>query len=180
MRHGTSQGDAKAQWNLGAMYASGGEGLQQDLRQAFAWCHSAADLGFVPAQATLGVLFARIREPAQAVLWWEKAAQQGDPEAQFNLAATYSKGNGVERDAAKAFHWFARAAAQGVPAAQSKLGLLYAVGDGVAIDPIEAHRWFKRAAMAGDKVAQANLARSSARLSPGQIAEAERRALDGG
>jgi len=172
------QGDAKAQWNLGAMYASGGEGQKQDLRQAFAWCRSAADLGFVPAQATLGVLFARIKDPVQAVVWWEKAALQGDPEAQFNLAVVCSKGLGVERDARRAFEWFARAAAQGVASAQSRLGLLYAVGEGVAEDPIEAHRWFTRAAAAGDAVAQTNLARSSARLTASQIVEAERRAKD--
>jgi TPR repeat protein len=170
------QGDVKAQWNLGAMYASGGEGVAQDMRQAFAWCHSAADLDFVPAQATLGVLFARIKDPVQAVFWWEKAAQQGDPEAQYNLANMYSKGQGVERDGRLAFQWFARAAAQGVASAQSKLGLLYAVGDGVTVDPIEAHKWFLLAANAGDAVARANLARSRARLTVAQVEEAERRA----
>jgi hypothetical protein len=134
----------------------------------------------VPAQATLGILFARIKEPAQAVQWWEKAAAQGDAEAQFNLAVMYTKGQGVERNPQTAFHWFLQAATQGVPSAQSKLGLLYAVGDGVAVDPIEAHRWFQRAALAGDTVAQANLARSRARLGPAQIAEAERRAQSTG
>ena len=52
------------------------------------------------------------------------------------------------------------------------------MGDGVAPDPIEAHRWFSLAATAGDAVARANLARSMARLSQAQIAEAERRARD--
>jgi hypothetical protein len=176
------QNDAKAQWNLGSLYASGGDGVPQDLRYAFDWCHRSADLGFVPAQATLGVLYSLIKDPAQALVWWRKAAAQGDAEAQYNLAIAISTGQGVAKDYTQAFHWFYKAATRGLVTAQSRLGLLYVTGEGVAKDAIEAHKWFIVAARGGDAPAQENLQKSQALLGPMQIAEATRRAnlyLDG-
>jgi hypothetical protein len=159
------------------MHASGGEGLKQDLRQAFVWCQKAADLDFVPAQATLGVLYARTQNPERAMHWWTRAAAQGDPEAQYNLAVAHATGQGTGRSLETAFSWFLKAAAQGVPAAQGRLGLMYATGEGVAPDPIEAHAWFEVASAAGDAPARANCARSAARLTSAQLAEARRRAV---
>ena len=157
------------------MYASGGPGLKRDLKRAFVWCQSAADLDFVPAQATLGGLFARIDNPQQAVAWWTRAAQKDDPEAQYNLALMYAKGQGVDKDGALALFWFGKAAAQGVASAQSRLGLMYATGNMVPVDPIEAHKWFALAASAGDEAGRTNCARSESRLEPLQLAEAQRR-----
>jgi TPR repeat protein len=170
------QGDAKAQWNLGSLYASGCPGLKRDLLKAFSWCQSSADLGFLPAQATLGFLFARLKNMEMAATWWFKAAERGDPEAQYNLALLYSKGQGVKQDLELAFHWFAEAAGQGVVSAQSRLGLLYAKGEGVAHDPIEAHKWFDLASRAADVAAKTNCARSESKLTQAQLAEAQRRA----
>ena len=50
------QDDARAQWNLGSLYASGAPGVPKNLVQAFEWCHRAAGLEFVPAQATLALV----------------------------------------------------------------------------------------------------------------------------
>jgi TPR repeat protein len=111
-----------------------------------------------------------------AALWWSKAAEQQDPEAQFNLAQMLAKGQGVDRDSELAFHWYERAALQGVAGAQSRLGILYATGEGVASDPIEAHKWFSIAAQSGDAAALANVKRSAGQLTPVQAREGERRA----
>ena len=56
-RQSADQGDASAQFYLGAMYA-GGQGVPQDDAQAVAWYRKAADQGHVPAQVTLGVMYA--------------------------------------------------------------------------------------------------------------------------
>jgi TPR repeat protein len=170
------QGDAKAQWNLALMLISGTEGVKKDLKKAFTLCQQSALQGFVPAQASLGILYARMKKPDKAVEWWRVAAEQGDPEAQFNLAVALSKGLGVVQDSALAVAWLARAAEQGVANAQSKLGLLYATGDGVAMDPVEAHKWFVIASQNGDKAAQANVEHSRLQLDPVQVVEANLRA----
>ena len=50
------QGDAKAQNNLGAMYANG-QGVRQDYAEAFRWFRQAAEQGYVKAQYNLGVMY---------------------------------------------------------------------------------------------------------------------------
>ncbi|MBV5297492.1 MAG: sel1 repeat family protein [Rhodoferax sp.] len=170
------QGDPKARWNLSLLLISGGEGVNRDLRRAFVECQKAAEAGFVPAQATLGVLFARMKKFNKAVEWWAKAAVHGDPEAQYNLAQALSKGQGVVQDSVMSFQWFIQAAHQGVVPAQSRLGLMYAMGEGVALDPIEAHKWFIVASAGGDKSGKANRLRSESVLGVEQIEEAKRRA----
>jgi uncharacterized protein len=172
-----NQGHAKAQWNLGSIYASGRAGQKQDLTLAFEWCQKGADGGFVPAQSTLGVLYTLVKNPLLATTWWAKAANAGDPEAQYNLAQAYAKGEGVAKDAVVAFDWFLKAACQGIAGAQARLGLMYATGQGVALDAIEAHKWFVLAAQGQEPSAVANLARSEALLSTAQLLEARRRAV---
>lgn len=52
------------------------------------------------------------RDPARAAAWFQKAAAQGEPEAQLALARASLAGDGVPRDPATALR-FARAAAAG-------------------------------------------------------------------
>jgi TPR repeat protein len=178
-RKAADQGDAKAQWNLGGIYASGRGGIPQDFRQASSWCRKAATLGFAPAQSTLAGIYARsaaLENREQAVFWWTKAAQQDDPEAQYNLGLMYSQGAGVAQDFEQAFSWFGQAAEQGVPSAQSRLGLMYATAQAVPLDYIEAHKWFILAGDGGDDAAQKNRIHSATLMTAPQIAEARRRA----
>jgi TPR repeat protein len=50
------QGDASAQFNLGAMYSSG-QGVPQDYKEAVIWYRKAAEQGYANAQALLGVVY---------------------------------------------------------------------------------------------------------------------------
>jgi TPR repeat protein len=170
------QNDAAAQWNAACLYMGGGAGLKKDLRQAFVWCEKAAMQRFAPAQATMGLLFAGMKDYPKAVSWLEKAAQAGDVEAQYNLAVMHGKGQGVPVNLEAAFHWLQQAALQGLASAQSRLGLLYASGSGTAVDPLESHKWLLLAAKAGDAEAKSQLEKSAAQLSAVQRTEATRRA----
>jgi TPR repeat protein len=178
LQKGADLGDARAQWNLGAMYASGAEGVARDLKLAFAWCQRSAEQGFAAAQSNLGALYALADNPARAAVCWQQAANQGDPEALYNLALAYSKGKGVAQDAAQAFSLLLQAAQCGLAPAQARLGLMYATGEGVVQDPVEAHKWFAIAASLGDEAAKANLARSEVLNSALVVAEGRRRAAD--
>jgi TPR repeat protein len=69
-----------------------------------------ADRGYAPVQAALGTMyFHGIGEPqnyARAEFWFEKASDQLNPYALFNLAVMYRDGLGVELDASQAATYF--------------------------------------------------------------------------
>jgi TPR repeat protein len=84
-------------------------------------------------------------------------ADKGDAEAQLNVAAHYTSGDGVARDPAKAVKYIRKAAEQGSARAQCMLGLIYANGNGVKPDLAESARWLHRAATQGLAEAQFDL-----------------------
>lgn len=170
------QGVAEAQWALGQLLVTGGPGLPGDVQRATVLCRRAAAKGHAPAQATMGNLMAQAGQSARAVSWWLQAAEQGDPEAAYNLALAYWQGKGVNQDPAQGFRWMLLPASHGIAAAQARLGYAYAAGDGVAVDLIEATRWWMLAATHGNTDAKANLERAQGILAPSQWAEAQRRA----
>jgi hypothetical protein len=51
------------------------------------------------------------RDFREAVAWYQKGADGGDPAAQFNLAAMYYNGRGVLRDYVETYKWLKLAAA---------------------------------------------------------------------
>ncbi len=52
---------------------------------------------------------------------WQREAQAGDPDAQYNLAYLYENGIGVAKNEAKALELYQQAADQGHSAAQNNL-----------------------------------------------------------
>lgn len=67
-----------------------------------------------------------------------KAAEQGNPEAQYNLGVMYAKGQGVPKDGGQALFWFRKAAEQDYAEAQYLLGSLCLAGRGVPQDARQA------------------------------------------
>lgn len=93
-----------------------------------------------------------------ALMWYHKAASQGNARAQNDLGHMYSKGLGVERDYKIAFTWFTKAAIQGYAWAQSALGYYYRFGFGVVEkDKNKAYRWYLRSAAQGNAIGQYNI-----------------------
>ena len=85
-----------------------------------------AGQGNPEAQFSLGLKFARegaTQDYAQAMRWYQKAADQSHTLAQFNLAIMYAAGQGVSRDEAKSMEWMQKAADLGDAGAQYHLGL---------------------------------------------------------
>jgi len=83
-------------------------------------------LGNAGAQATLGVFYEQgihglTKSSKRAIEYYTLAANQGYPEAQFNLGAMYVNGDDIETSAdnygscnySKAREWLTKAAAQG-------------------------------------------------------------------
>ena len=72
----------------------------------------------VNAQAWLAATFSLglqgvAENKKKALFWWTKAAEQGNPRAQFQLGLMYSYGVGVLEDFIKSYAWFNLAALQG-------------------------------------------------------------------
>lgn len=88
----------------------------------------------------------------------EAQAFAGVPEAQHDLAAIYTAGQGgVKQNYERAAFWFRQAADQGIANARYNLGVLYHQGLGVKQDIKEAIRWYKAAAKLNHPEAQYNL-----------------------
>jgi TPR repeat protein len=49
---------------------------------------------------------------AEAARWYRRAAEQGDPQAQYNLGLAYARGEGVTQNVVDAHMWFNLAAAR--------------------------------------------------------------------
>ena len=94
------------------------------------------------------------KDPAEAVKWFRKAAEQGNASGQKSLADCYRRGKGIEKDEAEAAKWYRKAADQGNEYAQEELGECYYKGKGVAVDKAEAVKWFRKSAEQGNKWAQ--------------------------
>src|SRR5688500_7879300 len=62
--------------------------------------------------------------------WYQKAAENGDIGAQYNLALSYKNGEGTEKDLEKAFYWYQKAAENGDIDAQYNLAFLCYKGEG--------------------------------------------------
>ena len=147
------EGDARAQYYLGLMYARG-EGLPEDNHQAAQWFRKSAEQGNPQSQYHLGMLCANGKgvpeDDRQAVHWLSESARQGDARAQFNLGIMYELGEGVPEDDRQAVNWYRQAAEQGHARAQFGLGSMFAEGSGIAQDNLRAYAWFNLAATRGD------------------------------
>jgi len=180
------QGNARAQNNLGTMYAEG-EGVKQDHAEAVKWFRRAAEQGHASAQNNLGTMYAEgegvPQDHAEAVKWYRRAAEQGEAIAQNNLGVRYAKGQGVPQDHAEAVKWYRRAAEQGDVQAQFNLGVRYDKGEGVPQDYVRAHLWFNLAASTLKEPKERERAARNrdlvaAKMTPAQIAEAQRLARE--
>lgn len=81
-------------------------------------------------------------------------------------------------DYATALRLWRSLAEEGNAVAQFNLGLMYAYGRGVPQDYVLAHMWFNLAAAQGDQNAVKNRDTAAAKMTPAQIAEAQRLARE--
>lgn len=141
------QGDVRAKYLLGDMYAKG-IGVPQDKAKALYWFRSAADQEYDSAQFMLGDMYAAgdgvPQDKAEAACWYRKAAEQKNVRAQWRLGNMYAAGEGVPQDKAEAAAWL-RKAAEWNNRAQWQLGVMYAAGDGVPQDTKTALDWLRSA-----------------------------------
>jgi uncharacterized protein len=114
---------------------------------------------------------------ATAVRLLRPLADKGNAAAQNRLASIYFwGGHGVPQDPAQAALWYRKAGDQGNALAQANLGLMYEHGYGVPKDPVLARMWLNLAVSRAPSLSMAVKLRNevAAKMTPAQIAEAER------
>lgn len=114
----------------------------------------AAYAGDPVAQNRIGELYyhalaGEVRDFDRAFRWFTLAADQGNPDAQFNLGVLYQFGQGVPVDPAKAVFWYRQAAQAGQPNALNNLAYAYSAGLGVHADQNLALAYYHQAANLG-------------------------------
>jgi len=118
------EGDARAQAQLGRLYAEG-LGTAKDAGKALTWYRKAAERGEAVAEDGLGVLYMTgdgvAEDPEQAMQWFRRAAAQGLSRAELHIGAAFERGQGVARNPVEAAKWYRRAAEQGLKEAKDSL-----------------------------------------------------------
>ncbi len=121
-----------------------------------------------------GMAAANIGDYTTAMQEWRPLAANGHASAQYNIGFMYEEGRGVPLDPIESAKWYRKAAGQGHAAAQRSLGLKYEYGLGVSQDYPLAHMWYNLAAIGGDKFSATARNVLSKRMTPTQIARAQK------
>lgn len=175
------QGFPAAQFTLGQIY-EGGKGVPKNYQEALKWYRKAADQGHPKAQLMLGGMYFQgngvLQDYAEAVRWYRKSADQGDSGAQVLLGFMYLEGKGILEDHVEAAKWYRQAAEQGSALGQYALAVLYQKGDGVPQDYVLSHMWSNLAAAEGNSDAGILRNALSEKMTPPEIADAQRLARE--
>lgn len=149
---------------LGQDYEAGKQAyLDKDYERAHEILKPLAEQGNSDAQVTLGLMYdyghGVERDPAHAIEWYTRAAEQGMPLIQHDLGVKYFQGqNGIPQDYQAAAKWWEQAANAGLADSQFNLGLMYYRGLGLEQDYDKAADLFRQAAEQDHANAQYSLA----------------------
>jgi TPR repeat protein len=107
-----------------------GYGVARNDLTALDYFRRSAELGYAPAQVVLGYFYDTgtivNAEPAQALAWYKKAAEQDDRLAEWLVGRLiYTGGTGAPRDLNEAIQWLEKAAAHDDPFAEYLLGSIF-------------------------------------------------------
>ena len=114
------RGDADAQYNLAQAYFLG-RGVPQNMTLAEQWYERAARQGHPEATANYGLLLFQNGRRQEAIPFITRAADAGDPRAQYVLGTALFNGDVIPRDAPRAYALMSQAAAQNLPPAVTQL-----------------------------------------------------------
>ncbi len=117
--------DANGYRMLGALYQLG-RGTVQNFALSELNYRLGAEAGDVKSQINLGNLFYEgsgqsFKDYGKARYWFEKAAEQNDPQAMYFIGLFYEMGYGVAIDSPQANSWYRKSASFGYKPAEEKL-----------------------------------------------------------
>lgn len=92
----------------------------------------------------------RLGDYAKAYCQIKPLADQGNPQAQFNIGWMYANGYGLRINETIALSWWLKAAEQNHPDAMHNVALAYLDGEGTEKDREQGYDWLLRASKHGD------------------------------
>lgn len=162
LREAAKKNDPEALYNLSIILETSKNQATSD--ESLNLMIQSAELGFMEAQYMLGLCYLEgdggvKKNITKAVQLLEKASNQGNSKAKFDLGKLYliSTGGSIRKDPTKAFNYFQEAASEGNVDAFTGLGFCYMDGNGVLKDLEKAKHYFALATAKGDKAAMQNL-----------------------
>ena len=181
IQHRAEDGDAEAQFHLGALYANG-RGVEFNLDKASKWLQKAAKQGEFSAMTLLGWISLQQEDSESAIKameWYQKAAEAGDVDAQCSIADLHINGAaGIESNTQAMLYWYEQAANHNHPKAQFQLGKILSEGKFVTQNDEAAFRWLTLAIMNGSEQAQKELQLLTAQIGEGQTEEFRNRMME--
>ena len=113
-------GDPDAQFNMGQAYKLG-RGVPANMTRAIEWYRKAAVQGHKRAEDNLGLLMFQQGERANALPYLQRAADRGEPRAQYIVGTALFNGDLLAKDWARAYALMTRASAAGLSQATASL-----------------------------------------------------------
>jgi len=128
IRKSANQNQPAAQYRLAKLYEIG-EGVAQDSDMARQLTERAARNGNRIAMHDLALYYAEGRggvetDLSTAAKWFEKAAERGVVDSQFNLGVLFESGQGLPKNTTDAFVWYSIAATQGDQFAKTRVDVM--------------------------------------------------------
>lgn len=151
-----SDGDAVAMYCMGEIDF---QVIPTNVRRALDFFKKSAEIGYPPAQATIGTLYLKglpnllEKDYQKGISLLSKAVNQKSLTARFNLGMAYYNGDGVAKDRLKASQWLDVAVRQNFSEAQYTLGLMLVEGDGIDKSTNRGLSLLEQAAAQGHKLA---------------------------
>jgi localization factor PodJL len=113
---------------MGVLYETGDAGVDKDPAESRRWTVRAAANGDARAMHNLGLDyyegFGGPQSAAVSAGWFQRAAELGVRDSQWNLARLLEAGIGVQRDLSSAYRWYLIAGRAGDTAAQGRADAL--------------------------------------------------------
>lgn len=147
-------GDRDAQNTIGFMYLMG-KGVEKDRDLALKLLKASAEAGCAQAAYRIGYMYDSGQDFStpdldRAVQWYQRAADLGDAEAQYQMAGILSMKDSKYYNASRSVKYLTAAADQGQKEASHQLGLMYAYGsNGVRRNVAKAKKYLLASCEAG-------------------------------
>jgi hypothetical protein len=162
LKQAANQGDVYAIYALGNVYYQGQNGVAVDEQKGLELFIQAAEKGLSAAQVTLAKIYERgdmHMKPngAQAVYWYQKAAEQGEWIALVKMIYAHHEDVYVNRDDAQIEQYYEQlsrtpyALENKLDMLSSVIGYMYEKGEVVPKNFGEALWWYQKAAKLGDE-----------------------------
>lgn len=141
------QGDRRAQYEVGLKMVHSRD--EKERAEGLVWIRRAAlEGGLAEAAIWLGKYY-EDKDLRESFLWWNRAADTGSAEAQWEMVRLCQRGKGTPPSDSEALRWARKVAEKGDAGAMSFVGDCYANGRGCRRDYEEARRWYARAGERG-------------------------------